>query len=304
MTFEQMKIFLEAAHFGSFTHAAERLGLTQSAVSVSIKKLEEKYDVSLFDRSGRRLMLTEAGQVLLNEAERILRDVELTIRRVESRRPAGQSSIVACTANAYDFWMPELFARIDAANSLEVDLVRGTVDQVTAWVMRGTADVGVTNAMPSHPQFRQVGIFADRLILCGCPERARQVPDDITWGQLIDQAPILWEQSELTLTLVGALAAHRVDATRLAHPGLKLASSMAVISALRGGRYIGLVPERAAGPLLASGILMRIGHVEIPVRYWMFALRERDIDLLATHLARVASPASEGDARLEPAQQM
>jgi DNA-binding transcriptional LysR family regulator len=304
MTFEQMKIFLEAAHFGSFTHAAERLGLTQSAVSVSIKKLEEKYDVSLFDRSGRRLMLTEAGQVLLNEAERILRDVELTIRRVESRRPAGQSSIVACTANAYDFWMPELFARIDAANSLEVDLVRGTVDQVTAWVMRGTADVGVTNAMPSHPQFRQVGIFADRLILCGCPERARQVPDDITWGQLIDQAPILWEQSELTLTLVGALAAHRVDATRLAHPGLKLASSMAVISALRGGRYIGLVPERAAGPLLASGILMRIGHVEIPVRYWMFALRERDIDLLATHVARVASPASEGDARLEPAQQM
>ncbi len=79
MTFEQMRIFLEAAHFGSFTHAAERLGLTQSAVSVSIKKLEEKHDVSLFDRSGRRLMLTEAGQVLLSEAERILRDLELTI---------------------------------------------------------------------------------------------------------------------------------------------------------------------------------------------------------------------------------
>jgi len=177
MTFEQMKIFLEAAHFGSFTHAAERLGLTQSAVSVSIKKLEEKYDVSLFDRSGRRLMLTEAGQVLLNEAERILRDVELTIKRVESRRPAGQSSLVACTVNAYDFWMPEFFTQVDAANPVEVDLVRGTADQVTAWVMRGTADVGVTNTMPSHPQFRQVGIFGDRLILCGCPERARQVPD-------------------------------------------------------------------------------------------------------------------------------
>ena len=50
MTFEQMRIFLEAAHFGSFTHAAERLGLTQSAVSVCIKKLEEKHDVALFDR--------------------------------------------------------------------------------------------------------------------------------------------------------------------------------------------------------------------------------------------------------------
>jgi DNA-binding transcriptional LysR family regulator len=304
MTFEQMKIFLEAAHFGSFTHAAERLGLTQSAVSVSIKKLEEKHDVSLFDRSGRRLMLTEAGQVLLNEAERILRDVELTVRRVESRRPAAQSSLVACTANAYDFWMPELFAQVGAANPTEVDLVRGTVEEVTAWVMRGTADVGVTNALPSHPQFRQVGVFLDRLILCGSPERARQVPDDVSWAKLTDQAPILWEQSELTQTLVAALASHRVDANRLAHPGLKLSSSMAVISALQGRRYIGLVPERAVSPLLASGMLVRIGLLEIPLRYWMFALRERDIDSLAAEVARAASLAAHEGARLDPAEQM
>lgn len=304
MTFEQMKIFLEAAHFGSFTHAAERLGLTQSAVSVSIKKLEEKHDVSLFDRSGRRLMLTEAGQVLLNEAERILRDVELTVRRVESRRPAAQSSLVACTANAHDFWLPELFARRDAASPIEVDLVRGTAEEVTAWVMRGTADVGVTNVMPSHPQFRQVGVFADRLILCGSPERARQAPDDVTWAKLTDQAPILWEQSELTPTLVAALAAHRADASRLAHPALRLTSSMAVISALQGGRHIGLVPERAVTPLLASGTLVRIGLIEIPVRYWMFALRERDIDPLAAHVARAASLAAHGGARLQPAAQV
>jgi DNA-binding transcriptional LysR family regulator len=300
MTFEQMKIFLEAAHFGSFTHAAERLGLTQSAVSVSIKKLEEKHDVSLFDRSGRRLMLTEAGQVLLNEAERILRDVDLTIRRVESRRPAGQSSLMACTANAYDFWMPELVARADATNTMEVDLVRGTVDEVTAWVMRGTADVGVTSAMPSHPQFRQVGVFIDRLILCGCPERALQVADDVTWAKLMDHAPILWEQGELTQTLVAALAAHRVDANRLAHPRLRLSSSMAVISALQGGRYIGFVPERAVSPLLTSGMLVRIGPIDIPVRYWMFALRERDIEPLAAQMARAASSAADRGAHLRP----
>jgi DNA-binding transcriptional LysR family regulator len=300
MTFEQMKIFLEAAHFGSFTHAAERLGLTQSAVSVSIKKLEEKHDVSLFDRSGRRLMLTEAGQVLLSEAERILRDVELTVRRVESRRPVAPSSLIACTSNAYDFWMPELFARVATANPIEVDLVRGTVEEVAAWVMRGTADAGVTNVMPSHPQFRQVGVFVDRLILCGSPERARQVPDDLGWSNLTDQAPILWEQSELTQTLVLALAAHRADASRLAHPGLRLSSSMAVVSALQGQRYIGVVPERAVSPLLASGVLVRIGLLEIPVHYWMFALRERDIDLLAAHVARAASFVAHRDALLHP----
>jgi DNA-binding transcriptional LysR family regulator len=258
-----------------------------------VKKLEEKHDVLLFNRSGRRLILTDAGQVLLSEAERILRDVELTVRRVESRRAADQCLIVACTPNAYDFWMPELFARLGAANlgaanDAAVDLVRGDVDEVTSWVMRGTADIGVTNVIPSHPQFRQIGVFADRLILCGRPERAEKIPASLAWAQLVEHAPVLWEQSDLTPTLVAALAGHRVDASRIGHPRLKLSSSMAVISALQGGRDIGLVPERAASALLASGGLARIGGIEIPVRYWMFAVRERELEPFASEVAKAA----------------
>jgi DNA-binding transcriptional LysR family regulator len=289
MTFEQMRIFLEAAHFGSFTIAAERLGLTQSAVSVSVKKLEEKHDVLLFDRSGRRLILTDAGQVLLNEAERILRDVELTIRRVESRRSADRSSIVACTPNAYDFWMPELFARIEAADGAQVDLVRGSVDEVTSWVMRGTADFGITNVIPSHPQFRQIGVFADRIILCGRPEKAQTIPDGLAWARLTEHRPIIWEQGDLTPGLVATLDAHRVDMTRIAHPRLKLTSSMAVFSALQSGRYIGFVPEKAASAMLASRDLTRIGSIEVSVRYWMFALRERELEPFASRVAKAAS---------------
>ena len=289
MTFEQMRIFLEAAHFGSFTIAAERLGLTQSAVSVSVKKLEEKHNVLLFDRSGRRLILTDAGQVLLNEAERILRDVELTIRRVESRRSTDQCSIIACTPNAYDFWMPELFARIDATDGAQVDLVRGSVDEVTSWVMRGTADFGITNVIPSHPQFRQIGVFADRIILCGRPEKAETIPDGLAWARLIEHRPIIWEQGDLTPALAAALDGHRVDMTRIAHPRLKLASSMAVFSALQSGRYLGFVPEKAASAMLASQELTRIGSIEVSVRYWMFALRERELEPFASRVAKAAS---------------
>ncbi len=290
MTFEQMRIFLEAAHYGSFTNAAERLGLTQSAVSVSIKKLEEKHNVLLFDRSGRRLILTVAGQVLLNEAERILRDVELTIRRVESLRATDQCPIIACTPNAYDFWMPELFAQIGAKDDgTQVDLVRGTVDEVTSWVMRGTADFGITNVIPSHPQFRQIGVFVDRIILCGRPEKAQGIPDSLAWAKLIEHGPILWEQGDLTPTLVAALDGHRVNINRIVHPRLKLTSSMAVISALQGGQYIGFVPEKAASAMLASNGLARIGTIEVSVRYWMFALRERELESFASRVAKAAS---------------
>jgi DNA-binding transcriptional LysR family regulator len=235
-------------------------------------------------------MLTDAGQVLLNEAERILRDLELTVRRVESRRPSAQSTLIACTANAYDFWMPELFAHAGTARPAEVELLRGSIDEVSAWVMRGTADAGVTSAMASHPQFRQVAVFADRLVLCACPERAQKVPHRLGWAELADYAPIVWERSELTQALTAAFGAQRVDAERLADPRFKLSSSMAVISVLQGGRHLGFVPERAVAPLLASGRLARVGLLEVPVRYWMFALRERDIDPLAALVAGAAVP--------------
>jgi DNA-binding transcriptional LysR family regulator len=286
-----MRIFLEAAHFGSFTHAAERLGLTQSAVSICIKKLEERHDVALFDRSGRRLLLTEAGQVLLNEAERILRDVELTIQRIESRRPLDRSAIVACTSNAYNFWLAELVSR-DAADRVKMSLIIGDLDEVAAWVMRGTADVGITNVLPSHPQFRQVRVFTDRVILCGSAERANRLPEKFAWTDLAEQSPVLWELSDLSPTIVAALASKKLDARRLAHPKLKLASSVAVISALRGGRYIGFVPERAATDSLASGAIRRVGQLEIPVPYWSFALRERQLEPFAEEIAKAATLAS------------
>ena len=187
MTLEQLKIFVEAAHYNSFTLAADRLGLTQSAVSISVRKLEEGHNVKLFDRVGRRMIVTEAGQILLNEAERILRDVELTIKRMESYQDVGRRrAIVACTRNAYDHWMPGVLARFGSKTELpDVDIICGAAVDVAAWVMRGTADCGVSESTPGHQEFRYVGVFRDRLILCATrawAERQSAPP-------LLDQSP-------------------------------------------------------------------------------------------------------------------
>ncbi|MEX3967839.1 LysR family transcriptional regulator [Paraburkholderia sp. EG286B] len=69
MNLEQLKIFVEAARHGSFTLVAASLGVTQSAISISMRKLEEALDVVLFNRIGNGLSLTDAGSALLKERD-------------------------------------------------------------------------------------------------------------------------------------------------------------------------------------------------------------------------------------------
>lgn len=111
------------------------------------------------------------------------------------------------------------------------------------------------------------------------------------WGSLVDHGPIVWEQSDLTPLIVAAFDQQGVDARRLAFKRLQVSSSAAALSALEAGRCAGIVPERAARHALATGELKRIGRIEIPLRYWMFSLREREIEAFASLVAQAAQEA-------------
>ncbi|MBF0803387.1 MULTISPECIES: LysR family transcriptional regulator [unclassified Neisseria] len=72
MDYNQLKTFIEVAHIGNLTQAAERLHLSQPAVSAQIKSLEKRLDVTLFKRTTNGMALTPAGEVFLPEAEALL----------------------------------------------------------------------------------------------------------------------------------------------------------------------------------------------------------------------------------------
>jgi DNA-binding transcriptional LysR family regulator len=82
MDIAALQVFLAVAETGSFSRAAERVFLTQPAVSKRVATLEAQFGARLFDRIGRRIQLTPAGQTLLTQARVILNDVEDTKRRI------------------------------------------------------------------------------------------------------------------------------------------------------------------------------------------------------------------------------
>lgn len=84
MDFANLKAFVAVAEYGSFSTASEHLYLTQPAISKRIAALEDELDSELFDRIGRQISLTEAGQALLPRAQQILLDVEDSRRAIQN----------------------------------------------------------------------------------------------------------------------------------------------------------------------------------------------------------------------------
>ena len=76
MEFRQLNTFIQVAKFQSFSKAAEHLGYSQSAVTVQIRMLEKELNTRLFDRMGKKILLTSQGQEFLECANTILYDVE------------------------------------------------------------------------------------------------------------------------------------------------------------------------------------------------------------------------------------
>ncbi|MDX1679100.1 MAG: LysR family transcriptional regulator [Akkermansiaceae bacterium] len=87
--FRQVKAFVAVADQGSFTLAAKQIFVTQSAVSHSIRALEEQLDCKLLDRSRRKVKLTAEGEIFFRHCSRVLQELDNAKRGLEQRRAAS-----------------------------------------------------------------------------------------------------------------------------------------------------------------------------------------------------------------------
>src|SRR6266571_554511 len=100
MNWDKLKVFHSAAQAGSFTHAGEQLGLSQSAVSRQVSALEQELGVPLFHRHARGLILTEQGELLFRTANEVWSKLEATRTRLADshERPSGPLRITTTVA--------------------------------------------------------------------------------------------------------------------------------------------------------------------------------------------------------------
>src|SRR5687768_13445175 len=114
MEIRTLRTFLAVAETGSFTEAGRRVHVTQAAVSVQIKGLEEQLGTSVFTRANKKVYLTEAGEALVRRAERILREHDEALAEVAEMSGRGRGRLRLGTASTHiaTHPLPEVLAEL------------------------------------------------------------------------------------------------------------------------------------------------------------------------------------------------
>src|SRR5215211_6331615 len=124
MDWDKLKVFHSAAEAGSFTHAGEQLGLSQSAVSRQVSALEQELNVPLFHRHARGLLLTEQGEVLYRTAHDVFMKLEAARSKLtDSReRPNGEIKINTTVGIGVHWLTPRLGEFLDLYPDIRITL--------------------------------------------------------------------------------------------------------------------------------------------------------------------------------------
>ena len=245
MDWDKLRVFHAVAEAGSFTHAGDRLNLSQSAVSRQISTLERSLNVPLFHRHARGLILTEQGEDLYVTAHEVFHRLTMTEARLtESKeRPEGPLKITT-TIGFGSIWLtPRIKEFMDSYPEINVTILLEYDDLDLA--MR-EADVAIRLTPPRQPDLIQRHLMSinykcyaspDYLKKHGMPKK----PEDLDSHNLITFGQEAGDQNELLPTL-NFLQGAGSDGKRR-KPVLQVNNIYGIFRAVRSGVGIGALPD-------------------------------------------------------------
>jgi LysR family transcriptional regulator, low CO2-responsive transcriptional regulator len=154
-TLQQLRLFSSAARHLSFARAAEELHVTQPAVSMQIRSLEDQVGLPLFDRRHRQLSLTTPGEYFLVYARRMLSTLKDAEDAMARMRGAQGGRLVIGLVSTAEYFLPRLLARfVDEHPGVEVQLVVGNRQSLVELLGRSDVDLAVMGRPPKEMETR------------------------------------------------------------------------------------------------------------------------------------------------------
>jgi DNA-binding transcriptional LysR family regulator len=257
MDTRQLAAFCAVVERRSFSQAAERLGVTQPAVSLQVRALEKRLGTRLLDRSGRRVEPTEAGMRLFRGAQRLLALEQQIVAEVgleSAEELAGVFEIGASTGPG-GIVLSQLLCRFQAVHpELHVTLWVFDTQTIVERVAARELELGVVGAARRHRGVAFEPFFRDPVVLV-CPPAHRFAGRTIGLDQLREEGLIAMQEGAGVRQLLEDEL--RKSGSRLRDLGVRLELGLqeSVLSAVRAGYGVTFISRRSVEADLAAGTL-------------------------------------------------
>jgi LysR family transcriptional regulator, regulator for metE and metH len=279
------------AEEGSVTRAGLRLHLTQSALSHQLRDAEERLGALLFDRIGRRLRLSPAGERLLHAARAVLAELdraELEIGKATARGGALIRLTTQC--NTVYHWLPPLLRRFQRTHpAVDVEVVAGATDDPIPALLGGAIDLAVVHRAVRDSRIRLRPLFKDEMVVVLPPGHRLSRAPFVAAEDLAPEQLILYSiPREANLVFRDVLMPAGVSPRRVTHIQL----TEAIVEMVKAGLGVSVLARWSVAPSLERGELVarpltRNGRF----RHWSAACRAGEaspallefVELLARH---------------------
>jgi DNA-binding transcriptional LysR family regulator len=282
MDLSQLEVFLAVAREGRFSRAAEKLYRTQSAVSQTIRKLEEELEEPLFDRSSREGVLTDAGQVLREYAEKLLNlrnDAQEAL--VELRELHKGKLVIAANELTALYLLPILaeFRRLHPM--IKITVQRSLGSQIPDDILRHNVELGLLTYDPQEPLLHSVIVYLDELAFVVPAKHPLASAGEVTIRQLGAESFVAHiVASPYRDKVIEAFKRHKTPL----HMDVELPTLQAIKRFLVMGNGVALVPEISVEGELARGELVRIQVHELELHRKLRLVYRKEASL--SHAAR------------------
>jgi DNA-binding transcriptional LysR family regulator len=264
MELGELRVFLRVASERSFSRAAMKLHRTQPAVSQSIRRIEVDLGERLFDRSTKDATLTEAGRLLKDYAERMLRLEEEAEAAVRELRDLQRGRVLIGANEASVHVVLPLIAEFRQQHPLvHVDVRRVPARQIGAEVAQGSLDFGVLTFQPAESGLKAVTLGQDELVMLVHPANPLAKRREVPIAECARQTVIAHnDPSHVRERVLRLFEQHHIPANIL----ISLPSLEGIKRAVAMQLGVALLPRRCAEAEIARGELVALHVPEMRLR--------------------------------------
>lgn len=269
MEIRHLQMIKEVASCGNLTKAADRLFLTQSALSHQLKELESYFNTQLFIRDKKQMLLTQAGEVVVQAAEKILQEVAETRAKVRCLTDKEAGEVRLCTQCYTSYhWLAGFLREFQAVYpkvDIKVELEAATQD-ADHHLLANKIDVAITEG-DENPKFAYTPLFQDEFVAIVAPDHAWAGRSWVEIEEFADQNYIMYNIPDEESSNFMMLFKHRRPLKVY-----KITLTEAILEMVKAGLGVAVLPNWVVRPYLESGQLRAVRITEERVlRTWYAA---------------------------------